>query len=109
MLFASAAHVTLKLNSLMTYFSEKSSRDSLKSVYGSVNFKTISLKLHTNVSRVWRKAFFSLIHLMRAIARAHPSILTISLMRVKIARATYCLGHWNVENERKIKNIKLNS
>ena len=31
----------------------------------------------------------------------------------KIARATsvydtYCLGHWNEENERKIKNIKLN-
>ena len=43
---------------------------------------------------------------MRAIARAQASTHATSLMRVKIARATsfydtYCLGHWNGENERK--------
>ena len=40
----------------------------------------------------------SLLHLMCAIACAHASTLATSLMR-----------NWNVENKRKIKNIKLNS
>ena len=44
---------------------------------------------------------------MRAIARAHTSTRATSLIRVKNTRATfpydtYCLGHWNEENE----NIK---
>ena len=49
----------------------------------------------------------SLIHLMRVTARAPTSIRATNLMRVKIAIAraisiynTYCLGHWNEENER---------
>ena len=42
---------------------------------------------------------------MRVTARAPTSIRATNLMRVKIARAisiynTYCLGHWNEENER---------
>ena len=42
----------------------------------------------------------SLLHLMRAIARAHASKRATSLMRVKnsmrhtSAYGTYCLGHW---------------
>ena len=46
---------------------------------------------------------------MRAIARAHTSTRTNSLMSVKIARATYvydthCLGQCNEKNERKQKH-----
>ena len=42
---------------------------------------------------------------MHAIARAHASTYATRLLRVKKARATfaydtYCLGHWNEENER---------
>ena len=49
----------------------------------------------------------SLIHLMCVIACAHTSTHPTSLMHVKKARTTfvydtYCLGHWNEENE----NIK---
>ena len=44
----------------------------------------------------------SLIHLMRAIARAHANIRATSLMRIKITRATsvydtQCLGRWNAK------------
>ena len=58
----------------------------------------------------------SLLHLMRAIARAHASKRATSLMRVKnsmrhtSAYGTYCLGHWKKEgNERKNKNINFDS
>ena len=43
---------------------------------------------------------YILLHLIHAIPRARAT----SLMRVK--NSTYCLGHWNEENERKNKNIK---
>ena len=42
----------------------------------------------------------SLLHLMHAIAHTHASTLVYD---------TYLLGHWNGENDRKIKNVKLNS
>ena len=50
---------------------------------------------------------------MHTIGRAHASTRATSLMRAEISRATsvydtYCLGHWNEENERKNKNITLN-
>ena len=53
----------------------------------------------------------SLLHLMCAIACEHASTHATNLMRVKIAYTTsvydtYCLGHWNKENERKIKKIR---
>ena len=56
----------------------------------------------------------SLLHLIRAIARAHASTRTTSLMRLKKSTATsifdaYCLGHWNEKNETRSKSIKLNN
>ena len=65
-------------------------------------------------AKLKKKGNTSLLHLMRAIARAHASTLATSLVHVKIARTTivydtYLLGHRNEENDRKIKNIKLNS
>ena len=52
----------------------------------------------------------SLLYLMRAIVHAHARTRATSMMRKKIARTTfvydtYCLGHWNEENQRKTKNI----
>ena len=56
----------------------------------------------------------SLLHLKPAIARAHTPVHAPLLMRVKIVRATsayhtYCLGHWNEDNESKNKNISFNT
>ena len=50
---------------------------------------------------------------MRAIPCAHASTRAISLVRVKNSTPHFCLenscrGHCNEENERNIKNIKLN-
>ena len=45
----------------------------------------------------------SLLYLMRAIAHAHART------RTTFVYDTYCLGHWNEENQRKTKNIRLNS
>ena len=48
---------------------------------------------------------------MRVIARAHARTRATSLRCVKNSTVcdTYCLGHWNEKNERKIKRIKLNN
>lgn len=51
---------------------------------------------------------------MRTIARAYASTRTASLMYVKKTRTTsvydtYCLVHWNEENQSKTKNIRLGS
>ena len=56
----------------------------------------------------------SLLHLMCAIACARASPLATSLMSVKnsthlFVYDTYLLAHWNGENDKKIKNTKLNS
>ena len=63
----------------------------------------------------WMAFTFSLLHLMRAIARAHTSIRATSLMRVKHSMRHFCLWHllcgtlkWK-KNETKIKSITLNS
>ena len=37
---------------------------------------------------------------MHAIRHTHARTLATSLIHVKIARATYCTGHWDKENER---------
>ena len=54
-----------------------------------------------------------LLHLIGVIAHAHASTHVTSLMHAEnkhmpLLFMTHCLGHWNEENERKIKNIKLN-
>ena len=60
-------------------------------------------------------SIYSLFYLMHAIAGPHGSTPSTSFMCVKAAHPnsvynTYCLGHYNEENERKIKNTKsLNS
>ena len=51
---------------------------------------------------------------MHVIASAHVSTYATSLIHVAnstppSAYDTYCLGHCNEKNEKKIKNIKLNS
>ena len=67
-----------------------------------------TLHIQTKYSVILKESFFlstepfrrsiSLLYLMHVIACAHASTLD-----------TYSLRHWNEENERKIKNIKLNS
>ena len=57
---------------------------------------------------LWQ-ADYILLDLMREIVRTHASTRATSLMRVKRAHATYvydtyCLRHWNKENERPIKS-----
>ena len=59
----------------------------------------------------------SLLHLMRAIACTHtrkhtqahapPVWCVLKIAGTTSVYDTYCLGHWNEENERKNKNIKL--
>ena len=56
----------------------------------------------------------TLLHLMFAIACAHSSTPAASLMCVKsntrhFGLWYFCLEYWSEKNERKIKNIKLNS
>ena len=78
----------------------------------SPTLKFTNIPSWTEESIDWNSS--SLLHLIRAIARAHASTRANSLMRVKNSTRhsfydIHCLRYWNKENERKNKNIKFNS